>query len=127
MSFPRYPAYKDSGVEWLEAIPSHWEVKRLKQICTVSPSNVAKKSVEGQTRIRLCNYTDVYYNDCIGENLEFMEATPTAEQIRKFSLMADDTIITKDSETADDIAIAAYVPKDLPGVICGYHLSIVRP
>ena len=25
-----YPAYKPSGVEWLEEIPAHWEVKRLK-------------------------------------------------------------------------------------------------
>jgi type I restriction enzyme, S subunit len=28
MSFPRYPAYKDSGVEWLGEVPEHWEVKR---------------------------------------------------------------------------------------------------
>jgi type I restriction enzyme, S subunit len=25
-----YPAYKDSGVEWLGEIPEHWEVRRLK-------------------------------------------------------------------------------------------------
>lgn len=30
MSFPRYPRYKDSGVEWLGAVPEHWIVKRLK-------------------------------------------------------------------------------------------------
>lgn len=29
MSFPRYPEYKDSGVEWLGEVPSHWEVRRL--------------------------------------------------------------------------------------------------
>ncbi|RME96007.1 MAG: restriction endonuclease subunit S, partial [Alphaproteobacteria bacterium] len=29
--FRRYPAYKDSGVEWLGEIPAHWEVKRLKE------------------------------------------------------------------------------------------------
>lgn len=28
--FKRYPAYKDSGVEWLGEIPAHWEVKRTK-------------------------------------------------------------------------------------------------
>lgn len=56
-----------------------------------------------------------------------MMATATAEQIEKFSLRAGDTIITKDSETSDDIAISAYVPNDLPGVVCGYHLSMVRP
>ena len=30
MSLPRYPKYKDSGVEWLGEVPGHWEVKRLK-------------------------------------------------------------------------------------------------
>lgn len=27
MSFPRYPAYKDSGVEWLGKVPGHWEAQ----------------------------------------------------------------------------------------------------
>ena len=30
-----YPAYKPSGVEWLEEIPAHWEVNRLKSFATV--------------------------------------------------------------------------------------------
>jgi type I restriction enzyme S subunit len=30
MSFPRYPAYKPSGVEWLGEVPEHWEFKKLK-------------------------------------------------------------------------------------------------
>lgn len=25
-----YPAYRDSGVEWLGEIPVHWEMKRVK-------------------------------------------------------------------------------------------------
>jgi len=29
MSFPRYPEYKDSGVEWLGEVPVHWEVWKL--------------------------------------------------------------------------------------------------
>ncbi len=29
MSLPRYPKYKDSGVEWLGRVPAHWEVLRL--------------------------------------------------------------------------------------------------
>ena len=33
-----YPAYKDSGVEWLGEIPEHWEVKRLKFTCQINPS-----------------------------------------------------------------------------------------
>lgn len=127
MSFPRYPAYKDSGVEWLGKVPEHWLVDRLKYACKVFPSNVDKKSYENETPVRLCNYTNVYYNETIVSDMDFMAATATSEQIEKFTLRAGDTIITKDSETADDIAIASYVPEDLPGTICGYHLSMVRP
>lgn len=29
MSIPRYPEYKDSGVDWLGEVPSHWEVTKL--------------------------------------------------------------------------------------------------
>jgi type I restriction enzyme S subunit len=32
MSFPRYPEYKDSGVEWLGEVPAHWEASRLKRV-----------------------------------------------------------------------------------------------
>jgi type I restriction enzyme, S subunit len=77
--------------------------------------------------VRLCNYTDVYYNDTIQPHLAFMDASASDDQIAKFTLRAGDTIITKDSETPDDIARSAYVPSDLPGVVCGYHLSMVRP
>jgi len=31
MSFPRYPKYKDSGVEWLGQVPMHWHVMPLKR------------------------------------------------------------------------------------------------
>ena len=31
MSFPRYPKYKESGVEWLGQVPEHWEIDRLKR------------------------------------------------------------------------------------------------
>ena len=127
MSFARYPECKDSGVEWLGDVPTHWDVQRLKRICEVFPSNVDKKAHEGEESIRLCNYTDVYYNDKITSDMSFMEATASAAQIQKFTLRAGDTIVTKDSETADDIAISAHVPDDLPGVVCGYHLSMIRP
>jgi hypothetical protein len=26
----KYSVYKDSGVEWIEDVPSHWEVKKFK-------------------------------------------------------------------------------------------------
>ena len=31
MSFPRYPEYKHSGVEWLGEVPRHWDIDRIKR------------------------------------------------------------------------------------------------
>jgi len=31
MSFPRYPKYKESGVDWLGSVPEHWTVAALKR------------------------------------------------------------------------------------------------
>lgn len=127
MSLPRYSNYRNSGTLWLGDVPAHWHVTRLKYACSVMPSNVDKKSYDDETPIVLCNYTDVYYNDKITNSIEFMPATASEEQISRFTLRGGDTLITKDSETADDIAISAYVPEDMPGVVCGYHLAVIRP
>jgi type I restriction enzyme S subunit len=35
MSFPRYPAYKPSGVEWLGEVPEHWDVCPLKSFLSI--------------------------------------------------------------------------------------------
>lgn len=31
-NFPRYESYKDSGVDWIEDIPEHWEVIKIKRL-----------------------------------------------------------------------------------------------
>lgn len=38
MSFPRYPEYKDSGVESLGQVPAHWDVTRLRFVASLNPS-----------------------------------------------------------------------------------------
>ena len=111
---------------WLDSIPRDWTETRLRFVANVSNSNVDKKSYEGQLPVRLCNYTDVYYNELIEPELEFMQATATPTEIRKFELREGDVIITKDSEDPSDIGVPAYVPEDMPGVVCGYHLSVIR-
>lgn len=125
--FKRYPVYKESGVEWLMDIPAHWTLRRLKTLAAVQLSNVDKKSVEGQEIVRLCNYTDVYYHERVTGDLDFMAATATTDQVRRFALRLGDVLITKDSESWTDIAVPAVVAEDLPDVLCGYHLAHIRP
>jgi type I restriction enzyme S subunit len=122
-----YPAYKPSGVPWLGAIPAHWEVMRLKQITNVSFSSVDKHSLENEIPVQLCNYVDVYKNEQITREIEFMRATASADEIKNFTLAKDDVLITKDSESWTDIAVPAHVEEDLENVLCGYHLALVRP
>ena len=110
----------------LPRLPSHWSKKRLKHVASVFPSNVDKHSVEGEVPVRLCNYTDVYYNEIITPNLSFMSATATPAEIERFTLRPGDVLFTKDSETADDIGIPAIVSNETTEVLCGYHLSIAR-
>lgn len=122
-----YRKYKDSGVEWIGEVPEHWGVEKLKWIAKVRLSNIDKKSKEGELAVELCNYVDVYYNDNITSDIEFMKATARQDQIDIFSLKEGDILITKDSETPDDIAVPAFVSSSLHGVVCGYHLAHVRP
>ena len=56
MSFPRYPKYKDSGVEWLGEVPEHWEFVRLKHCVRLVTAKadqrcnpVALENIEGWT------------------------------------------------------------------------------
>ncbi len=121
-----YDTYKGSGIEWIGEIPEHWLVKRLKYVSSINPSNVDKKSSEDEKQVFLCNYVDVYKNDFITSDLQFMEATASDAQIENFKLRKGDVLITKDSETPDDIAVPALVKEELENVICGYHLSHIK-
>ncbi|MCK6572292.1 restriction endonuclease subunit S [Myxococcota bacterium] len=118
----------ENGVAaWASSLPPGWAVLPLKHIARVWNSNVDKKTYPGGIPVRLCNYTDVYYNDFIRADMTLMEATATPDEVVRFSLCKGDVIITKDSETPDDIAVPAVVADDLQGVVCGYHLTMLRP
>ena len=127
MSVAPYPEYKDSGVEWIGEVPAGWKTERLKAMTDVRPNGVDKHVIEGEVSVKLCNYVDVYKNDRITANLAFMEATATQAEIERFTLVAGDVLITKDSETPDDIGVAALVEHSAAGTICGYHLTLLRP
>ncbi len=118
--------YKETGLDWIGEIPSHWNLISLKNAFYVIPSNVDKRSEDDEIEVQLCNYVDVYYNDFINLSLEFMTATATEAEIKKFQLEVADVLITKDSEDPFDIAVPAYVTEVKEKLLCGYHLSLLR-
>ncbi len=122
-----YPAYKPSGLDWLGDVPTHWEVRRLRNLAEMRASNVDKHVREGEQSVRLCNYVDVYKHESIGPEIDFMAATATADEVERFKLAAGDVLITKDSEDWTDIGVPAVVEGVPDDVLCGYHLALLRP
>lgn len=112
---------------WQAAIPCDWAVRPLRSMASYSVSNVDKIPSEDELPVRLCNYTDVYNNETIHLGIEFMTGTASEAEIKRFHLIPSDVVITKDSESWDDIAIPALVTETADDLVCGYHLAMIRP
>jgi type I restriction enzyme, S subunit len=106
---------------------SEWRLMPLSEIAQIRVSNVDKKSRAFEQPVKLCNYMDVYSNDYITKDIEFMESTASSVEKEKFKVSRGDVIITKDSETPYDIGIPAVVIDDIPELVCGYHLALIKP
>lgn len=104
-----------------------WKKSKLKFIAKVIFSNVDKHTMENEIEVELCNYTDVYKNEFINNTLSFMKASASMAEINRFKLDVGDVLVTKDSETANDIACPALVVEVKENLICGYHLAQIKP
>ncbi len=111
----------------INQLPDGWRVVSLNQIADIIPSNVDKKIYSNEIPVFLCNYMDVYSNDYLSNRNQYSTGSVTFAELQKFKLKSGDVIITKDSETPDDIAVPAVVVEDMQNVVCGYHLALIRP
>jgi type I restriction enzyme S subunit len=98
----------------------------LRSVADYVVSNVDKVPADGEQPVRLCNYSDVYNNEFIDLRLDFMSCTATEDEISRFRLAVGDVIITKDSESWDDIGVPALVRETDEDLVCGYHLALIR-
>jgi len=115
------------AIFWCKTLPNHWEVERLRAVAHVRLSNVDKHIRDGEQECLLCNYVDVYKNESITPDMEFMAASASVDEVRKFQLREGQILLTKDSETPDDIGNPAYVSFSDHKLLCGYHLAQVTP
>ncbi len=99
----------------------------LDEIAKLTLSSVDKKTKQGEFNVLLCNYMDVYSRRFIRADIPFMAATATKREIERCRLQIEDVVITKDSEKHDDIGVPALIREDVEGLVCGYHLAILRP
>ncbi len=102
---------------------------RLGDLANVDISGIDKKTKDGEQAVRLCNFTDVYYNWAITKNMYdgLMQASASESDIETFSLRKGQVAITKDSETREDIGVATYIADDFEDVVLGYHCALIAP
>jgi type I restriction enzyme S subunit len=105
---------------------NNWESTNLGKVLELIVSNVDKKIDKHERVVNLCNYLDVYRNRYLNSTCDFSLGSVTEAEYEKFKLKIGDVIITKDSETPDDIAIPSVIDDQIAELICGYHLAILR-
>ncbi|HAU1514628.1 TPA: hypothetical protein JBI69_06780 [Legionella pneumophila] len=108
-------------------IISRFPFRKLKTVASVQLSNVDKHIYKDEISVNVIHYTDVYYNDVVTSQTQLPKGSVTAYEKQKFSMNGGEVLVTKDSETPDDIAIPVYIESTKENTVCGYHIAIIRP
>ena len=119
-----------TNVNWLgEVLPSNFKKYKLGDVAEIVISSIDKKTKEGEHKVKLCNFVDVYHNWAITESMynSFMIASANDKNIERFSLRKGYVAFTKDSETRNDIGISTYIADNFDDVVLGYHCALVKP
>ena len=107
--------------------PRNWTTKRLKYLFHYSLSSVDRHVHLEELPVDVCHYPDVYHKEKIRVSDPLPKGTCTEEELSKFSLRDGDILITKDSESPDDIGVPCLITGNRSNTVCGYHLGIIRP
>jgi type I restriction enzyme S subunit len=120
----KYDTYKDSGIEWIGEIPSHWEKYRLGVIGKFTSSGIDKKLVDNEPEVKIINYTNIYGNgnSILDSSINYMVVTTPKSKIDEHSVKKGDLIFTPSSETKEDIGLSALVIEDLENTAFSYHV-----
>jgi type I restriction enzyme S subunit len=125
MSFPCYPAYKDSGIEWLGEMPKHWHVLRLGQVGRLEKGNGGNKQDEADAGVPCVRYGDLYtvHRHFIRHTRSFLALDRAAD----YTLVQfGDVLFAASGETLEEIGKSAV--NLIPGEVrCGGDVILLRP
>jgi type I restriction enzyme, S subunit len=126
MSFPRYPEYKKSGVEWLGEVPGHWAVPQIKRT-TYLKARVGWKGLTSE-EFREKSFAYLVTGSDFREKFVKWDACYQVEQDRYeddpfIQLKNGDLLITKDG-TIGKLAIVSNLDKS---ACLNSGIFVVRP
>lgn len=118
---PRYESYKDSGVQWLGEIPSHWNVKQLKFAVTCNDEALGE-STELDYEILYVDISSVSLTDGIKhkEELLFENSPSRARRVVKSGDVLVSTVRTY-------LKAITYVESAEENLIASTGFAVLRP
>lgn len=105
MNYSRYPAYKDSGVEWLGDIPSHWETVAVRRHFAVDLGkmlNLSKQDGSGTPKPYL-RAANIHWDRVDLSDVNTMEFSDS--QLERYRLQPGDLLVTEGGVTVGRSAI----------------------
>ena len=120
----RYPEYKNSGVEWIGAIPKHWTMTRLKYLgesiigLSYKPENVTDDK-NGTLVLRASNIQN-------GKPSFLDNVYVNAEVDEKLRLKAGDILICSRSGSRELIGKNMTITTKLEGITFGVFMTVFR-
>ena len=121
--YQKYAEYKDSGVEWLGDIPSHWIATALKRYAKITDGSHHSPKIESEG-FPFVSVTDVGIN-----NINFVDAKKITENdylrlVKEGCKPAvNDVLLTKDGT----IGRACIVTEDMPDFVILSSLGLITP
>jgi type I restriction enzyme, S subunit len=120
----KYDSYKDSGIEWIGEIPSHWDSVRLCYLGNFSSSGIDKKINPDEELVKIINFTDIYNNPkgVLDSSIDYMIVSTTPNKKAEHSVVKGDLIFLPSSETYEDLGKSAIVNEEMENVSFSYHV-----
>lgn len=116
---------KDSGAEWLDKIPKHWEIKKIQYLGRFQ--NGISESLEYfGSGYPFVSYGDVYNNISLPLKVEGL-AQSSEDERKRLSVETGDVFFTRTSETIEEIGISSVcMEKIIDAVFSGFIIRF-RP
>ena len=98
-----YPAYKDSGVEWLGHVPEHWEVRQVKRYYHVDLGKMLDSKSQDGKLLPYLNAANIHWRQVLLKQVNTMHFTD--KQMNRYLLQRGDLLVTEGGATLGRSAI----------------------
>ena len=120
-----YPAYKDSGVEWLGKVPEHWEIKPFKWFIDRNDGGVWGDDPDGASDTIVLRSTEQTVDG--NWKLDDPALRKLSQADREFgTLKAGDLLVTKSSGSSLHIGKTSLVTPEIEDLGCCYSNFMQR-